>query len=155
MIICVVLIARYIDGPEQSKSRWYENTHHTKRRTHQRSPRLHSSMIILPNSEKEASTMCVVLIGHQQEGHRTQHRTHQRSSRLQASMIMLPDGEKEASTTCVVFIGCQQEGPWRRKHAEYLDIPEQSQSRWYENYHNTQRRTHQSSPRLQAAIIML
>ena len=35
--------------------------------------------------------MCVVLIGHQQEGHRTQHHTHQRSSRLQASMTMLPD----------------------------------------------------------------
>ena len=91
--MCVVLIARYLDGPEQSKSRWYENTHRTQHRTHQHSSRLHASITMLPDGKNEESKMCVVLIGRQQEGHPTQRRTHQRYPRLHASMIMLPDGE--------------------------------------------------------------
>ena len=124
--MCVVFIARYLDSPEQSQSRWCENTHRTQRHTHQRSPRLQASMIMLHNGEKEELTICVVLIGRQEEGHRTQRRIHQLSPHLHAPMIMLPNDEKETSTMCVVLIGRQQEGPWRSKHAQYLDGPEQS-----------------------------
>ena len=73
---------------------------------------------MLPDGEKEESKMCVVLIGHQQEGHPTQRRTHQRSRRLHTSMIILRNDEKEASKMCVVLI------------AQYLDGPEQLKSWW-------------------------
>ena len=89
----------------------------TQRRTHQLYPRLHASMILLHDGQKEESTMCVVLVGRQQEGplrrkhakyldgleqsqswwckhtHSTQVCTHQRSPRRQASIIMFPNGE--------------------------------------------------------------
>ena len=158
--MCVVLIgcqqevpwrwkhAQYLDGPEQLQSWLCENTHRTKRRNHQRSPRMHASMIMLPDGEKEVSTVSVALIGCHQEGpwrwkyarcldgpeqlqswlckktHRTQCLTHQRSPHLHGSITMCPDDEKDASTMCVLFVGCHQEGPWRRKHAQYLDGPE-------------------------------
>ena len=78
--MCVVLIvscqegpwrqkhAQYLDGPEQSQSQWCENTPHTEHHTHQCSLSLQASMLVLPNGEKEASTMCVVLVGCQEEG---------------------------------------------------------------------------------------
>ena len=91
--------------------------------------------------------MCVVLVGRQEEGYLTQRRTHQCSPRLHFSTIMLRDGEKEVSTRCVVLVSRQQEGTWRRKHAQYLDGPEQSQSRCCEHTHRTQLFTHQRSPR--------
>ena len=47
--MCVVFIAQYLDGPEQSQSRLCENTHRTQLRTHQCSPRLQASMIMLPD----------------------------------------------------------------------------------------------------------
>ena len=99
--------------------------------------------------------MCVVLIGRQQEGHPTQRQTPQRYPRLNASMIMLPDGEKKALTMCVVLISRQEEGPCRRKHKQYLDVPEQLQSWLCKNTHCTQRCTHQRSSRLHASMIML
>ena len=131
--MCVVLIgrqqegpcrwkhARYLDVLEQLQGSLCENTHCTKCRNNQHSPRLQASMIMLHNGEKEALAMCVVLVGRQEEGHRTQRRTHQCSPRLHASMIMLPNGEKEELTMCVVLVGRQKVGPWRRKHARYLD----------------------------------
>ena len=93
------------DVLENLQSYFYENTHCTQRRTHKRSPRLHVSMIMLRDDEKEALKMCVVLIAQYLDGleqlqswlcentHRAQPRNNQCSPRLQASMIMLPDGE--------------------------------------------------------------
>ena len=54
--MCVVLIGSQEEG------------HCTQLCTHQRSPCLQASIIMLPDGEKEASTICVVLIGYQQEG---------------------------------------------------------------------------------------
>ena len=189
--MCVVLIvrqqegpwrwkhARYLDGPDQSQSGWCENTHRTQRHTHQRSSRLHASMIMLRNGEKKESTMCVVLIDLQEEGpwrqkhaqyldgleqlqsrlcentHLTQLCTHQRFLRLHASMIMLRNGEKEESTMCVVLIDLQEEGPWRKKHEQYLDGPEESQIRFCKHTNHTQCSTHQRSPSLHASMMML
>ena len=152
--MCVVFIERYLDGPDQSQSQLYKNTHRTQRRTHQRSPRLQALMIMLPDGEKEESKMCVVFIGRQEDLYRTQRCNNQRSPRVQASIIMLPDGEKEVSTMCVVLIVSQQDGPWRRKYAQYLDGPEQSKRWLCKHTCHTQCRTHQCSPCLQASIIM-
>ena len=59
--------AQYLDGPEQSQSVWCDNTPCTQRHTRQKSPIIQASMIMLPDGEKEASKMCIVLIGCQQE----------------------------------------------------------------------------------------
>ena len=107
--MCVVLIIRCIDGPEQSQSWWCKNTHRTQCHTHHLSKRLQASNIILPDGEKQASTICVVLIARYldspeesqfwwcEKTHHNQHHTHQHSPRLQASIIMLPDGEQDPS----------------------------------------------------------
>ena len=155
--MCVVLIdlqeevpwrqkhEQYLDGPEESQIRFCKHTNHTQCRTNQRSPRLHASMMVPDQSQ---SGWC-------KNTHRTQRHTHQRSSRLHASMIMLRNGEKEEPTMCVVLIGLQEEGPWRRKHEQYLDDPEQLQSQFCKHTNHTQCRTHQRSPRLHASMIML
>ena len=115
--MCVVLVGcqqevpwrwkhvRYIDEPEQLQSWLCEHNHCTQGRTHQRYPRLHVSMIMLRDDEKEALKMCVVLIAKYLDGleqlqswlcdntHRAQPRNNQCSPHLKASMIILPDGE--------------------------------------------------------------
>ena len=53
------------------------------------------------------------------------------------TMIMLRNGEKKESTMSVVLIDLQEEVPWRQKHEQYLDGPEESQIRFCKHTNNT------------------